>query len=347
MKKKTLKDIVNEIFNWLKDLVIYFVNLLFKKAENYIPDDLWAKFYWPNEADPRDFKVENVLKAPTDEEIKNLPAFIDLLKDATPDFKPVNQWCVPSCTASSLSNYVGIQTTKKENQKTSTQDWAKLLREKAGHKWSCKWQTGDYLETILKTLKTYWELTNINWKQEYRQIKWYAYFQTTVNNMKYWLSKWFPVYFAIRWNRKTWIELSQWEIKTYNYTPTGWHAITIVGYNKEYLYFINSWNPNDWDKYPGDYSIFKISWTWFEEMLRRGLANWRGWIVYTEEEEKQFKDYKIDENMEQWKAVKKLVDLWIIKWVPHKDWTYLEPYRPVTRLELIVILYRILKLLWK
>ena len=70
--KKTLKDIVNEIFNWLKDLIVYFLEILFKKAEKHIPNDLGAKFYWPNEADPRDFKIENVLKAPTDEELKNL-----------------------------------------------------------------------------------------------------------------------------------------------------------------------------------------------------------------------------------------------------------------------------------
>ena len=347
MKKKTLKDIMSEIFKWLKDLAIYLLNYFFKKADDYIPDDLGAKFYWPNEADPRDFKVENVLKAPTDEEIKNLPAFVDLLKDATPDFKPVNQWCVPSCTACALSNYMGIQITKEENKQTVVKDWAVLLRQRMWHKWECQWQTGDYLETALKTVKNNKFLIQTWWTRKYEPIKWYAYFNSTVNNIKYWLSKWFPIYYAIRWNKRTWVEIMHWEIKTYNYTPTGWHAITMVGYNKEYLYFVNSWIPNDWDKYQWDYSVFKISWTWFEEMLKNKLANWRWWIVYTKEEEKQFKDYKIDENTEQWQAVKKLVYLWLIKWVPHKDWTYLEPWRWITRLEVIVILYRLLKYLWK
>jgi len=29
----------------LKDLIVYFLEILFKKAEKHIPDDLGAKFY--------------------------------------------------------------------------------------------------------------------------------------------------------------------------------------------------------------------------------------------------------------------------------------------------------------
>jgi len=331
------------------------INKFFKKTEDKIPEDLGAKFYWPMEADPRDFKTENVLWKPTNEEIKNIPKSIDLLKKCWDKLTPIYQWCVPSCTISSLSNYITLLEVINTWYEVDWEKWAKLCREKMKHKWSCQWEHWDYLENALKCVKTNWllsEITNYNplsITDKYLKIDWYAYSNSTRTSMKYYLSKWYPLYFAFRWNKNTWLEISKWEIKTSNFTATWWHAVMSYWYDDNYLYFLNSWKPNDWDKYKWDYSVFKIKWEVLEDMLKRWLANWRFWIAYfiPYKEKMTFKDYKIDENTEVWKAVKELTDKWIIKWVPHNDWTYLEPARPITRLEVIVIIYRVIKMFIK
>jgi len=357
MKKEIIKAL-----EAIKKTIFKLIDIIFKKVEDEIPDDLWARWYWPMEADPRDFQVENVLWKIDKSKIKDK---VDLLKEADDKLISVYQWCVPSCTASSLTNYITLQETIERNSKLNFKveidwiKWTKRLREEMWHKWICKWEHGDYLEHALKTVRhnkllaetTYYNPLSI--KDEYLWITWYAYANTTIDNMKYWLSMWFPLYFAFRWNKNTWFEISKWEIKTTNFTPTGWHAVTAYWYDKNYLYFINSWTPNDWDKYKWEYAVFKISWVNLMNMVRKWLANWRFWIVYNVDDnldsykKQMFKDYKIDESTEAGKAVKYMTDNWIIKWVPHSDWKYLEPWRSVTRLEIIVILYRLINLILK
>jgi len=359
-----MKEILQKILEDFKQLFIYIINKFFLKLEDKlddIPDDLGAKFKGPMEADPRDFKVENILWAPTEEELKNLPEKVDLLKKAAPNLIPIYQGCVPSCTESSLGNYITLQEVIERQAKLMYPvkinwiKWVKINREKMWHKWTCNWEYGDYLENALKVTKKNKLLATIEYvdkklqKDEYLWIDGYAYANTTIMNMKYWLSKWYPLYFAFRGNRNTRVEMSKWEVKTYKFTPTGWHAVTAYWYDKDYLYFINTWRPNDWNKYEWDYSIFKIKWTWLMDMLKYWLANWRFWIVYNTDDNldsyknQMFKDYRIDKNTEQWQAVKKLAEDGIIKWVPHSDGKYLEPNRSVTRLELAVILYRFYK----
>jgi len=344
-----MKKTTNKIIDLIQKIIILIVNMLFTKIKDKIPDDLWAKFYWPNDKDERDFRVEDVLKKPTKEELKKLPEKIDLLQTSTPNFLPTNQGCVPSCTASSLSNYIWIQIAKLEDKNISTQKWAEILRTDMGHKWKCEGEGGDYLENALKTVNHNWLFVSIynNWiSEKYYNIKWYAYTKTNKENIKYWISKWHLLYFAIRWNKQTWREILSWEIKTFNFQDTWWHAITITWYDKNYLYFINTWKPNDWDKYKWDYSIFKITWDWLDEMIKNWLANWRLWIIYLNNNTTMFKDFEIQKN-EQGEAVKMLTEKWIVKWVPHNDWIYLEPWRAITRIEVFILLYRILKFLWK
>jgi len=343
------------ILKAINKFIIKMMNKFFKNIEDKIPEDLGANWYWFLEADPRDFQASNVLWKPTQEELNNLPDAYNILSLAWGKLTPVNQWCVSSCTISSLANYITLQEVIERNEKICWQKWAKLCREKMWHKWVCKWEKWDYLENAIKCVYKNWLLAELqdNWiKDEYLKIDWYAYLQANKDNIKYWISKWYPVYYAFSWNRNTWIEISRWEIKTANFTPTWWHAVTAVWYDKDYLHFINTWRPNDWAEYVWDYSVFKIKWSVLEEMLKYWLANWRGWIIYnhkdlSDNKTKMFKDYKVDNTTEAWKAVEYLTKNSIIKWVPHNDWTYLEPGRPITRLEVIVIIYRIFKLLWR
>ena len=336
-----MKNIINKIFN------------LFKKKDN-IPEDLWAKFYWPMEADPRDFRADQVLWIPTPEELAKVPEECNILTKAGDKLIPVNQSCVPSCTMSSLTNYITLQEVIEQNLQYEI-DWqkgAELNREKMGHKWICKWERWDYLEHALKITKTNWllaEFKNYWLKDNYIKIDNYSFYNARKDLIKYWISKWYPMYYAFRWNRNTWIEISKWEIKTTNFTATGWHCVTAVWYDKDYLYFINTWRPNDWDEYTGDYSVFKITWNNLDNMLKYWTANWRGWIVNVEKnnlpdnKEQMFKDYKIDTTTEAGKAVKLLTDNKIINWIDKADWKYLEPNVPLTRLQMCLIIYRVIK----
>lgn len=324
---------------------------LFKK-EDYIPDDLGAKFYWPMEVDPRDFKADQVLKAPTDEELNTVPKEFNILSKAWDKLIPVNQGCVPSCTMSSLTNYITLQEVIEQNlqDEIAWQKWAEINREKMGHKWICKWERWDYLENALKITKANWllaEFTNKWIKDKYIKIDSYSFFKANISNIKYWISQWYPMYYAFSWNRNTWIEISRWEIKTAKFSATGGHCVTAVWYDDTYLYFINTWRPNDWDQYVWDYSVFKIKWTVLNEMLKYWLANWRWWIVNVEKNlpdkpKQMFKDYKIDINTEAGKAILYLSNKWMIKGIDKADWKYLEPNAPVTRLQIILIIYRVL-----
>ena len=335
-----------KIINWIKDKWLYY----------NIPEDLWADFYWEFEADPRDFKVEQVLWEPTEEELKNLPIKVDLLAQASPKYY-LNQGCLKACTAYSITNTVVIQ--ECIERKNSDIEWKPCyIRQKAWHKCVCKWEHWDYLENICKTVKQYWvkvEITNYNplsIETEYLKIDWYAFWRSEKKNMMYRLSKGYPLYYAFRWNRTIWHEMLKWEIKTWNYTPTWWHAVTAYWYDQNYLYFINSWKPNYKDKHNNEYSIFKISWANLQNMLNRWLANWRFRVIYNHKDESQqsielFPDYKV-QSWEWYKSVKWAKDNWIVKWVLHSDWKrYLEPWRPISRLEAIIMLKRMYDLLLK
>ena len=57
-----------------------------------------------------------------------------------------------------------------------------------------------------------------------------------------------------------------------------------------------------------------------------------------------FKDFTYNKWEEASEAVKWAKDNWIIKWIEHSDWErYLEPNSPVTRLQILIILYRLVK----
>ena len=48
-----MKNSLINALNAIKNAVYKLIDIIFKKIEDKIPDDLGAKFYWPMEADPR------------------------------------------------------------------------------------------------------------------------------------------------------------------------------------------------------------------------------------------------------------------------------------------------------
>ena len=149
---KNLKWLLLNTKYWFISLLHFIKHPLTSKVQ-WLPDDLWANWYWPMEADPRDFKVENVLWAPSQDELNKIPNSVNLLLKALPQYYN-NQTCVPSCTASSLANYITVSECLERDMTWILAD-QKDLRSNMKHKWVCKWEHWDYLETALKTLKKF------------------------------------------------------------------------------------------------------------------------------------------------------------------------------------------------
>jgi len=301
----------------------------------------WARVKSPYEADPRDFRVENVVGEPSKEDLEKLPERVYLFEKID---QTINQWCLNCCTSAALSNIMNIL----QNLDYWVSKEVKInccdLRQNMGHWCKCpdRW---DYLENALKTLKKYWVKWSIDWHDKIFAIEGYAYkpFAATddhIKLIKYYLYKWYPIYFATLWNRQVWQEMQQWELKTIiNPEQATWgHALVIGGVDKDYVYIINSRTPNyNW------ISLFKISIPKFKEAIQKWMFFWRWFIVYDKIDVKEqlFPDFNFAKDTEQYKAVKWAKENWIVKWVQHGDWKYyLEPYRPLTRLEFILMLYR-------
>jgi len=72
-----------------------------------------------------------------------------------------------------------------------------------------------------------------------------------------------------------WSEMSAWEVKTVPSNPTWWHCITLVWYDANWFWFINSRNPNDDNKRK---SRFYISYSTMKKLWQK--FNWRYRILY-------------------------------------------------------------------
>ncbi len=311
-----------------------------------IPDDPGAKAKEIWEADPRDFKVIDLLWEPSEKELKKTPKqrnLIDEWLDHT-----YNQGSTGSCTSVALTHVMKIlNAIDYEMKKWIELDWTDL-RTKMGHKiWD---KRGDYLENALKTLYKKWELGSVYDERKTFFIDGYAYHPFDASDkwiklVKYliWV-KGYPLYFATRWNRKVWMDMVKGEI-THIITPeqaTWGHALCIAGYDDEYFYVVNSWTPN----YPKDnptISMFKWPIRLFKEAIQKWMVYWRFFVVFDkiDKENMLFPDFNNNKWKEAYEAVKWAKENGIVKWVPHSDGKYyLEPNRPLTRLEFIVMLYR-------
>ena len=305
----------------------------------------------PEEMDARDFQTEMVMWTVTDEMLKDLPEEIDLIKEMDESYK---QWAIPCCTATALCHAVLIEnlfdhkTNKifldQKNQWVDNQ-WKK--REVS--------ESGDYLENALKGARKNWIKWKLaDWSDFSFKIDGYSYigkdFERFLKVIAYYLNIKKPLYWNLRGNATTSKEMSAGEIKTVykSSETTRGHAIVLwkIDFKRKIVWFANSRQRNtvnkEWTK---TLSVFEISFDIFEQLIKNNVFGWRYREIW------DFKDIKpdalfidfanVDENSESYKAVKRAKENWYIKGVPQAWWNRLEPNRPMTRLEMLLVLYRI------
>lgn len=234
-----------------------------------------------------DFEAEEAIKL--DETIK-LPESFSLWQWIYKTNYQGSHW---SCTSNSTSHWVQILNVKKNwviptNRNIITPDW-KDLWTKMGHDVNNIKDSWDYVEKAVSTALKLWILIEENW--ELAKFDWYAHWQwdysdKSIEMMKRYLYNWNPIIWCIKWNKKMWNEMTAWEIKTVPTATTWWHAIALVGWDKGWLWFVNSWKPNDWK---GLKSRFYISNTIMKKL--KGLLNFRYRVLYVKEDEKLSPEY--------------------------------------------------------
>lgn len=308
----------------------------------------------PEEMDARDFTTEMVMWSVTDEMLKDLPDEVDLIKEINETYK---QWSIPCCTATALCHAILIENIFDHMNNKIFVDQKYQWTNNQWKKWEAS-ESGDYLENALKSARkngVKWTLAD--WKEFSFKIDWYSYswrnvdFERFLKIITYYLTIKKPLYWNIRWNATTSKEMSAGEIKTVyaQKDTTWWHAIVLwkIDFKRKIIWFANSRQRNtenkEWSK---TLSVFEISFDVFKQLLNNNVFGWRYWEIW------DFKDIKpdalfidfanVDENSESFKAVKRAKENWYIKGVPQEWWwTRLEPNRPMTRLEMLLVLYRI------
>lgn len=326
-------------------ITILIVFELYKFKNDNIVEDLWWGDVSESEHDIRDYKLSDIKWI-----VKTwweVPKEYDLLKYLNNSY---NQWKNWSCTAFSLSHINHILQVIDYNNKDIMVNPCHLRRNMWHHcDWDDKWDT---LTNALYRLKKHWQEWWIeeNWwrTQKLFKISWYAFEKLEssdkgISKIKELISNNNPLYFAFRWTSKVYSEMTQWELKTTITTEeaTWWHAVAMVWYDEEYLYFVNSWRHNDGEMYEGDMSIFKMSIKNFNKAIDKWMLFWRYFIVYDIKDNVLFPDFTPKPNTEAYEAVKWVKDNDIINWIKWDDWQYyLKPNEPLTRLQLALILYR-------
>lgn len=307
----------------------------------------------PEDMDARDFQTEMVMWTVTDEMLKDLPEEIDLIKEMEESYK---QWSIPCCTATALCHAVLIENIF--DHKTN-----KLFLDQKKQRVDNQWkkreanESGDYLENALKGARKNWIKWKLaDWSDFSFKIDGYSYsgiekdFERFLKVIAYYLNIKKPLYWNLRGNTTTSKEMSAGEIKTvYAQKDTNWwHAVALgkIDFKRKIVWFVNSRQRNtvnkNWSK---TLSVFEISFDIFKKLLENDVFGWRYWEIW------DFKDIKpdalfidfanVDENSESFKAVKRAKENWYIKGVPQAWWNRLEPNRPMTRLEMLLVLYRI------
>lgn len=313
----------------------------------------WALCLAPDEIDVRDYQSEYVLGIPTQEEIDNLPRKIDLIKIMEETYLQPS-W-IGCCTAMGISHTILAMEILERNMKDIYVDYKYqwVVNQWKKREKNSGW---DFLENAAHTLKKNWVKWKINWKDFVFKIDWYTTeevgtdFNKFLKNAARHLSNNRPLYWAIRGNAQTWKECNAWEIKTvYPFKWTQGHAIMLWGidFDRKKVKICNSWSWNS--KNEDDrisISSFEISFDVLEKLIKNWVLNFRFWLFYNYIDlpmAKLFDDFVwYEENTEAYKAVEWAKTNGIIKGTPTTNGARLEPNRPATRLEILLILYRIL-----
>jgi len=307
-----------------------------------------------NEMDTRDFNAEYVEGEITDEMLANLPTKIDLLAELEETYK---QGSIPCCTATALCHVVLIQNLFDHK---SNQIFVDQKNQRTNNQWKERkaWVGGDYLEHALKTARKNGIAGNLaDWSNFRFKIDWYMYeavdkdFQRFLKVIAYNLNNKVPMYRSMRGNAELSGDMSSWNITTVVKLEdcTRGHAIMLwkIDFERKVVGFWNSrWHNtknNQWEK---QLSVFEVWFDVFEQLCKNSIFNRRYWKVFDFKDiqvEKLFVDFAVtDENSEQYKAVKRAKEKGYIKGVPSDGGARLYPDKPMTRLEAILFLHRIL-----
>ena len=237
-------------------------------------------------AEATDFEATEAIKV--DYSVK-LPEFFSLWKWI---YKTSNQGSLGACTSLGTTHGVQILQVKKGGVEPTTKNiitpqwkdlWAKMWHS------TTKYDGWDYVEKAVSTALKEWILIEENWKlakfDAYATWEWDRT-DKTIDLMKRYLYQGCPIVWCVRWDKKTWNEMSAWEVKTVPASPTGWHCIALVGWDAWGFWFVNSWTPND-DR--GLKSRFYIS---FKTLKAFGSKfNYRYWVLYIKEDAKKDPEY--------------------------------------------------------
>lgn len=200
-------------------------------------------------------------------------------------YKTSNQWGLGACTSLWTTHWVQILVVKKNwvepvDRNIYTPQWKDL--------WSKMWHSldkydwGDYVEKAVTTALKEWIYIEENW--QLAKFDWYAYWEwnhddKSIEMMKRYLYNWNPIVWCVRWDKKMWNEMTAGEIKSVPTNPTGWHCIALVGWDRWWLWFVNSRSANDgkWlkSRFYVTYDVMKKLWSKF---------NFRYWVLYIKED---------------------------------------------------------------
>ena len=267
-----------------------FLDRLVLKYNQYImPEEFktWCLTLPAEFADARDFKAEEAIQLDMD---IVLPESFSLWKWI---YKTNYQGSHGSCTANSTCHWVQILNVRKggvlpTDKNIITPSW-KDLWTKMGHDVKNYNDSGDYVEKAVDVALKEWVYIEEDWNLA--RFDWYATApwnmdDESIDKMKRYLYRWCPIIWVLRGNDNTRHELSLWELKTKQKVADQWHAIALVGWDKRWMRFVNSWSPNDGiglkSRFFVTYENMKRTWWFF---------NYRYWVLYNKEDEKKQAEY--------------------------------------------------------
>lgn len=237
-------------------------------------------------AEATDFEASEAIKL--DYSVK-LPEFFSLWKWI---YKTSNQGSLGACTSLGTTHGVQILQVKKGGVEPTTKNiitpqwkdlWAKMWHS------TTKYDGWDYVERAVSTALKEWILIEENGKlakfDAYATWDWDRS-DKAIDTMKRYLYQGCPIVWCVRWDKKTWNEMSKWKVETVPTNPTWGHCIALVGWDAWGFWFVNSWTPNDDKKLK---SRFYIS---FKTMKDFGAKfNYRYWVLYIKEDAKKDPEY--------------------------------------------------------
>lgn len=234
--------------------------------------------------DERDFSAEEAIKLDFSLELPDTYSLWVWI------YKTSNQWSLGACTSLGTTHWVQILNVRK-NGKVPV--YSNILTPKWKDLWSKMWHSTtkydgwDYVERAVNIALKEWILIEEN--NELAKFDWYAvdYWkkdQESIEKMKRYLYQKDPIIRCVRWDDKMWKEMKLGRVQSIPKTTNQWHCIALVGWDKWWFWFINSWEANDAKKLKSRFYVdFGI--------MKKLLFNYRYWVLYIKEDEKKSIEY--------------------------------------------------------